>query len=270
MQKQVINFKGPSWILEWLDTALEKEKEKYKECPVLPDRGPGHEAAQGWSYVVIGYFLVEEAFKTLLHVREKEVPREHALSILFDFLDQDDKKILREYYDDYKETAGGKLGQFPFNSIADFLVNLDGDKNKRGSYIGSFDWRYFLIEEMKSRKMPLVSVDYLHEVTHGLTRIVEWVVHEGSHPSQHTHSWRLRRKREEKYRDWYDVRMNSDGWSEQGDRIEKLWGPDYCGRYDLYVFHGQKIRSIFREVPTDLDLPVLDKRREIELFDVEE
>ena len=268
--KQAIEFKDPSWILAWLDTALKKEKEKYKESPVLPDRVPGHVAAQGWGYVVLGYFLVEEAFKALLHVREKEVPKEHALSILFGLLDQDDKLILCEYYDDYKATAEGELGRFPFVSIEDFLVNLDGDKNKRGSYIGSFDWRYFLIEEMQSGKMPLVSVDYLHEVTYGLTRIVEWVVHERSHPSQHTHSWRLRWKRQEKYSDWNNVRVKSGQWSEPGDRIEILWGPDYCGRYDLYVFHRKKGTSIFGKIPTDLDLPVLDKRSEIELFDVEE
>ena len=270
MPKQAINFKDPSWILVWLDTALKKEKEKYKKCPELPDIVPGYEAAQGWGYVVIGYFLVEEAFKALLHVREKGVPKEHALSILFGLLDQEDKLILCEYYDDYKATAEGELGRFPFVSIEDFLVNLDGGKNKRGSYIGSFDWRYFLIEEMQSGKMPLVSVDYLHEVTYGLTRIVEWVVHEGSPPSQHTHSWRLRWKRKEKYRDWNNVRVKSGQWSELGDRIEKLWGPDYCGRYDLYVFHGGTGKHIFRKIPTDLDLPVLDKRSEIELFDVEE
>ena len=59
-------------------------------------------------------------------------------------------------------------------------------------------------------------------------------------------------------------------WLGEGDRIEKLWGPDYCGRYDLYVFHGETGKHIFGKIPTDLDLPVLDKRSEIELFDVEE
>ena len=162
MVKQAIEFKDRSWILSWLDTALKKEREKYKESPVLQDMVPGHEAAQGWGYVVVGYFLVEEAFKALLHVREKGVPKEHALSILFDLLDQADKSILREYYDDYKATAEGELGRFPFVSIEDFLVNLDGDKNEQGNFIGSFDWRYFLIEEMQSGKMPMVSVVVNH------------------------------------------------------------------------------------------------------------
>ena len=68
---QTIDFKDPLWIITWLDTALKKEKEKYKKCPVMPDLIPGHVAAQGWGYVVAGYFLVEESFKALLHVGGK-------------------------------------------------------------------------------------------------------------------------------------------------------------------------------------------------------
>ena len=270
MAKQAIEFKDPSWILAWLDAALKKEREKYRKSPVVPDMVPGHEAAQGWGYVVIGYFLVEEALKALLHVREKRFPKVHALSILFGLLEQGDKSILREYYRDYRATAEGGLGRFPFVTIEDFLVNLDGDKNERGKHIGSFDWRYYLIEEMQSGKMPLVSVDYLHEITFGLMRIVEWAVRDHSHPSQHTHSWRLRRRRQEKYHHWYTVRLNSDRWSELGDRVEKLWGPDYCGRYDLYVFRGENRTAVFGEVASDCDLPIHDKRREIELFDIDE
>lgn len=270
MPKRAIKFKDSTWILTWLDTALQKERNKYKKCPVIPDIVPGHESAQGWGYVVVAYFLVEEAFKAVLHVRGKEVPKEHALSVLFGLLDQSDKLILREYFDDYKATAHSELGRFPFDTIEDFLENLDGDKDQRGRYIGSFDWRYFLIEEMQSGKMPLVSVDYLHELTYGLTRIVEWAVYKRFHPSHRTHSWRLRWKRQQKYHDWNTVRINSKTGCEPGDRIETLWGPDYCGRYDLYIFQGRNTKSVFGEVPADLELPVVDKRREIELFDVEE
>ena len=270
MAKQAIEFKDPSWTLSWLDAALKKEREKYKKSPVLPDIIPGHEAAQGWGYVVVGYFLVEEALKAILHLREKKYPHVHALSILFDLLDRGDKSILREYYDDYRATAEGDLARFPSTSIEDFLVNLDGDKNEQGRFSGPLDWRYFLIEEVRSGKMPLVSVDYLHEITFGLTRIVDWAVREQSHPCQHTHSWRLRRRRQEKYRHWYTVRLNSDRWSELGDRVEKLWGPDYCGRYDLYVLRGEKRTAVFGEVANDCDLPIHDKGREIELFDVDE
>ncbi len=78
-----IRFKDRTWVLAWLDTALEKEKEKYAKCPVIPDMVPGHEAAQGWGYVVAGYALVEQSFKALLHLREKNVPARHSLSNLF-------------------------------------------------------------------------------------------------------------------------------------------------------------------------------------------
>ena len=70
---QTITFKDPLWITAWLDTALKKEREKYKQCPVMPDFAPGHEVAQAWGYVVAGYFLVEESFKALLYLREKKV-----------------------------------------------------------------------------------------------------------------------------------------------------------------------------------------------------
>ena len=54
---QTIDFKDPLLIVQWLDTALKKEKEKYKNCPVVPDIIPGQEAAQGWGYVVAGYYM---------------------------------------------------------------------------------------------------------------------------------------------------------------------------------------------------------------------
>ena len=151
-------------IAEWLDTALKKEKEKFEKCPIMPDMVPGHEAAQGWGYVVTGYFLVEESFKALLYVRRKKVPVIHSLTTLFSLFDQSDKTILCEYYVDFQATIGGNIGKLPFKSLDDFLSNLDGDKNGRGNHIGSFDWRYFLIEEKGSQKMPLVSVEYLHEI----------------------------------------------------------------------------------------------------------
>ena len=78
---QTIDFKDALWITAWLDTALEKEKEKYEKCPVKSDLLPGHEAAQAWGYVVAGYFLVEESFKVLLYLRGKKVPPKHSLTI---------------------------------------------------------------------------------------------------------------------------------------------------------------------------------------------
>ena len=267
---QAIDFKDLSWITTWLDTALKKEKEKYKKCPIMPDLVPGHEAAQGWGFVVAGYFLVEESSKALLYARGKKVPKEHSLSTLFNLFDPDDKTILREYYDDYQATIGGNVGAFPFRSLDDFLPNLDGDKNKHGDHVGSFDWRYFLIEEKRSQKMPFVSVDYLHEIVFGCIQIIKYVNNGRFEPSQYTHSWRMRRERERKYRDWLFVRMNSDGWDELGDRLEILWGPDYRGRYDLYLFRGKGWKDYFSEIPDSFELPVVDKRKEIEGFDAEE
>ena len=42
---QTIDFKGPLLIVQWIDTALKKEK--YKICPVVPVIIHGQEAAQG-------------------------------------------------------------------------------------------------------------------------------------------------------------------------------------------------------------------------------
>ena len=265
-----IDFKDPLWITVWLDTALRKEKEKYEKCPVMSDMVPGHEAAQGWGYVVAGYFLVEESFKALLYVRRKNVPTRHSLSTLFELFDESDKTVLREYYDDYRATIGGNRGVFPFKSLDDFLLNLDGDKNERGDHIGSFDWRYFLIEEKRSQEMPLVSVDYLHEIVYGCIRIVEYALNGSHEPLQQTHSWRMRFERTNKYRDWLTVRMNSGGWDKLGDRLEILWGPDYLGRHDLFLFRSSRIKSFFGPIPDGIDLPVIDKSREIQNFDVEE
>ena len=267
----MINFKDPLWITAWLDTALEKEKEKYAKCPVTPDIVPGHDIAQGWGYVIAGYFLLEEALKALLFVSgEKEVRSIHFVFALFNQLEAADKTTLREYYSDYKATIGGRIGAFPFDSRDDFIINLDGDKNANGNYIGSFDWRYFLIEEKRSKKMPLVSVDYLHEIVYGCIRIMECAGNRLSEPARHTRSWRLRGQRTKKYSDWFMVRMNSEGWDGLGDRLEILWGPDYLGRYDLYLFRGKSVHPSLSEIPGDIELPIIDKRREIESFDVEQ
>ena len=84
MTSQTIDFKDPLWMTKWLDTALDKEKAKYKSCPVTPDVVPAHEVAQAWGYVVTGYFLVEESFKALLYLRGTKVPTKHSLTMLFD------------------------------------------------------------------------------------------------------------------------------------------------------------------------------------------
>ena len=269
---QTINFKDPQWALKWLDTALEKEKEKYEKCPVTSDRVPGCEVAQAWGYVVAGYFLVEESFKALLYLREKKkAPTKHSLTILFNLFEPGDKKILREYYSDYRATIGGYGSKFPFGTLDEFLVNLDGDPNKKGDHIGSFDWRYFLIEEKRSAKMPMVSVEFLHEIAYGCTRMVAYAHYGKFEPSRYTHSWRMRWKRKRKCSAWLMVRMNSDGWDELPDRLEILWGPDYKGRHDLLFFKkGKGATPYFSEIPEDFSLPIIDKQDELASFDVDE
>ena len=269
--KRTINFKDPLFIVASLDTALKKEKEKYTNCPVKPDLVPDHEAAQGWGYVVVGYFLFEEALKALLYVRKQgsdQIPMEHTLSILFDLMDHNDKEILREYYSDFRSTVGGRIGKFPIDSIDEFIVELDGER-KRGKHIGSFDWRYFLIEKNQSQQLPLVSVDYLHEIVFGCTRIIESARNRQSYPFGYTRSWRLRWERTKKYDAWLTVRMNSNGWNELGDRLEVLWGPDYRNRYDLILFTEKRKSPRFSKIPENFPLPIIDKRKEVETFDID-
>lgn len=265
---QNIKFKKPLWILAWLDTALEKEKEKYKKCPVVPDMVPGHDAAQGWGYVVAGYFLVESAFKALVLMRdEMQVPKKHSLSSLFKMLTDSEQAILREYYYDFRGTIGETAETSLFPRLEDFLQNLDGDLGAGGDHIGSFDWRYYLIEERRSKEMPIVSVDYLHEIVFGCVRILGHKYSDLSEPILHTRSWRLHHDRINKYRAWLTMRMNSEGWSEIGDRLEILWGPDYRGRYDFYLSHGARGLMRFAEIPRNDACPVIDKREEIKAFD---
>ena len=193
----------------------------------------------------------------------------HNLLQLFNLFDEYDQDTLREYYVDFRATIGGHIATFPFKRLDDFLENLEGDRVGT-THVGSFDWRYFLIEENRSREMPLVSVDYLHEIVYGSTRIVERAVFGHSEPLQFTLSWRMVRERWRKYLDWSMVRMNSEGWDDLGDRVEVLWWPDYRDRYDVYVFRDKGIEQRFAELPGDLGLRLDDKLKEIEAFVPEE
>ena len=209
------------------------------------------------------------SFKALLYLRKGSVHTKHSLTPLFELFDENDKVILREYFADYQAIIGGNTGAFPLKSLDDFLLNLDGDKNPQGDHFGLIDWRYFPIEEKRSQEMPLVSVDYLHEIVFGCTRIVEHAHTVSFEPSRYTYSWRMRSERMRKYSNWNRVRMNSVGWGDLGDRLEILWGPDYHGRHDLYLIRGKKSNYSFSEIPEEFALPIFDKRKEIEDFDAE-
>ncbi len=263
MTNQKINFRDPFWILSWLETALETEKEKYRACPVIPDLVPGCVNAQGWGYVVTSYFLIELALKAILFVRGSTmVPKTHSLCTLFNDLEDCEQKVLCEYYNDYRATTSGTMRNFPYNSINDFLQNLDGD-----SAHGSFDWRYTLIERCHGDEMPAISIEYMHEIVFGCVRILE--AHECDEhvdPMHFTRSWHLHEKRAQQHADWQDSRITSDGYVGLGDRLEILWGPDHLDRYDLHVFKGKGMKRQFSKLPANPTVPIVDKRMEVKNF----
>ena len=229
MSRKPIDFKTPNFALAWLDAALDMEKKKLEKCPVANDMVPGFEVATAWAYVVSGYFLVEQAFKLLLYLRKKKPKRTHTHTLssdLFDQLPSADRALLREYYHDFRCAFDG-AGTFPFSALDDYLFNLDGAKNREGKHVGSFDWRYYLIENMYGDAMPTVGIEFLHEIAYGLSRIIEYAVHEKFEPSRYTYSYRLRWPRKRKYGHWLTVRRNSHDWDTSRPRLEILWGPDY-------------------------------------------
>ena len=191
---QKIEFKTPIRMLMWIHVALKHEKLKYEKAPVQRDLIPECEMAQGWGFVVTGYVLLEQSFKALLYLRGKEVPVKHSLTDLFERFDDDDSAVLSEYYSDFRATAPG-MGEFPFETLKDFIRNLDGDPNNKGTdHIGSFDWRYSPIEEAKSATMPTVSIDYLHEMIYGCKQMFQ-AAHTGNPEHIQTNSSRMFQKR---------------------------------------------------------------------------
>ena len=263
------SYREPLYIWTWLNTALKKEWQKYSATPVTPDLIPGHEAAQGWGYVVAGYSLIEQGLKAILHLRgQKKPPKTHSLSVLFAELANEDQDVLRAYYSDFRQTFPG-MKSFPLATLEDFLVNLDGGRNDQGKFIGSFDWRYFPTEEGSGSPMPLVSVNVMHEVMYGCVQLILSIERGDRHASTSTYGWRLHRERSRRHRDWLTVRMNSPGWGEEGERLEILAGPDPSGRSDYIVFEGGQIRVFFAPLPKAeaIALPIVDKRPELDSFD---
>lgn len=266
-----ITYKEPLDIMVWLDAALRKEWEKHVATPVTPDLVAGYETAQAWGYVVAGYSMLEQGLKAILHLRGIAPPKTHALFVLFAELPAADQDQLRAHYDDFHHTFP-EMNSFPLATLDDFLVNLDGARNSRGHYAGSFDWRYFLTEEGVGKPMPLVSIHVMHEVAYGCVRLVEMIQKGDGDAGGFVYSWRLQWNRSGRYRDWLTVRMNMPGWGQDHDRLEILWGPDYRDRYDYLVFEGDRIRPFFAPLPDveESELPILDKRSELESFDAEE
>lgn len=256
-------YKSWSLMAHGLKTALELERKKYASHPVMPDLAPDHVNAQGWCYVVAGYFLVEMAFKAILETKGTEPPATHSLSELLKLMENDDQRVLQEYYADYQATIGGRVGAFPIRSLDDFLVNLDGLRNEHGKHVGSFEWRYCLIEVGLGDEMPFVCVDYLHEVVYGCIRIIVYAGNSRFPPSGSTHSNRLRWDRQRLYDQWLEAQMLSDDWRNSGERWIVLWGPDYRDRFDLLHFADDGYSAHFDAWPASSEIPVTDLRREV-------
>ena len=202
---------------------------------------------------------------------DRNIPtKTHSLVPLFDELDSNDASVLSEYYRDFKiHSSNPNIRSFPFVDLRAFLTNLDGKQNDMGKFIGSLDWRYFLIEETPPDRMPLVSIDCMHEVVFGSIRIIEHAINGRFDPSKYVLSRRLLRARcNDIYFEWLTVRMNSNEWPVRADTIEILWGPDAQGRCDLLFTKHLKIA--FEEVPQNSILPIVDRRQEIKEFDPKE
>ena len=265
-----IIYKSSAEIRAWLNMALEMEKKKYSTVPVTSDMSPHAEVAQAWGYVVAGYFLMEQGFKAVLHMRGVAPPKTHALHGLFIALPTEDQAALKVYYDDFFHASPG-MDSFPLTTLEEFLKNLDGESKNRDRHTGSLDWRYFPIEENSSPSMPLVCIDFMHEVVYACVWLIASIHNEDNEVDRGTYSWRLRRERAWRYHDWLTVRMNSPGWEQEGDRLEILWGPDYKGRHDFYVFRGGGRRDFFQPLPKpeaieEIGITLIDKRKEIESF----
>ena len=262
-----INFQDSEDIVFWLDTALDQEKKKFEQVPIEPDLVPEYLMIQGWGYVIAAYSLMEQSFKALLHVQAKPVPQKHSLSMLFNLFDTSDKDILRTFYTDFKATAKDPLKSFSYESLDEFLTNLDGDPSKGGrDHIGSFDWRYFPIEKARSQKMPAVSIDYMHEIIYGCIRMVYAAIHRTSDATKHLKGLRMHHQRWiETHRGRLMARVHTEGWKELGARLEVLWGPDDCGRYDFIIHNAEGGGTVyFDELPEGHGLPIHDVRRPTE------
>ena len=266
-----IIYKSSAEIRVWLDMALKMEKKKYSTVPVTSDMSPHAEVAKAWGYVVAGYSLMEQGFKAVLHMRGVAPPKTHALHGLFIALPTEDQAALKVYYDDFFHASPG-MDSFPLTTLEEFLKNLDGESKNRDRHTGSLDWRYFPIEENSSPSMPLVCIDFMHEVVYACVWLIASIHNEDNEVDRGTYSWRLQWERVRLYKNWLTVRMNPPGREQEGDRLEILWGPDYKGRYDFCVFQGGRQKVFFQPLPKPEEIKItqIDKRKEIDSFDSEE
>ena len=221
---QTIDFKDPLWITAWLSIALEKEKKKYKKCPVTPDPRSGARGRAGmgirrrWLFPRRG--VVQGASVSARQASADQAFADNTIRLVR----AGRQGILREFYSDYRAAIGGARGRFPVQDSG----RLPDESRRRSEQTGRRPCRFvrlavFPHREQRSAKMPVVSVEFLHEIAYGCIRMVEHANNGNFKPSQYTYSWRLKWKRDRKYSDWRMVRANSDeredletGWKSSG------------------------------------------------------
>ncbi len=266
-----VKHKDRPWALVGLEVALEMEWQKFSVSPIRPDLVPEYTHAQAWGYVVAAYSLLEQGFKEILHSRERTFRKTHELTNLFDGLPANDQDVLRAHHCDFWHAFPGLRWFRPPPPLDDFLENLDGRGVGRGKCLGSVDWRYALTQEAAGASLPSVSINAMHEIMYGCVELLRSIQEGTGKASRADYSWRLHEYRWGFHREWLDSRLNSSGRDQEGDRLEILWGPDYRERYDYVVVKGSRGTIFFRRLPNteESDVPVVDKRRELEVCEIE-
>ena len=195
-------YKDLIWVLANIDGALKLERERFKQNPVKPDLIPQYIALQAWSYVVVGYNLIEQGIKGVLVQRSgfelDDRKLKHKVKPLFDLLADEQREVLKRVYADFlehfvsvcydKPESDSLRSQCP--DVGSYLANLDEG-------MGSVGWRYFLIEE--GGPLPKLSVEVVHEIVHGCVLLLE-KEHNGTEPYDHLYSRRMARL--ESQRQW--------------------------------------------------------------------
>lgn len=257
-----IKLKDSSKTSKWLDAALEFERKKYASNPIQRDIVVEFNYAQAWGFIVAGYFLLELSLKALSHRCNCEIKRNHALYKLFKRLPDEQKSILRLHYTDFVNTFP-KLAQETPNEIDQFFKSLDGDHSR-----GSFDWRYYLIEEPSEDQLPFVDINLIHEVVYSIYLVHRAIGNKSDKPEKRTYSFRLHDERASILSRWYEYRKHFPDWVGIGDRIEKLWGPDYDERYSYVVTKERTHHFCFGVISDDLakKFPIHDMRMEFQSF----
>lgn len=240
------DYKNSSKISAWLNTALVSECQKYKSNPIYSDIVVEFNYAQAWGFIVAGYFLLEQGLKALLHKYKCEIERTHELYKLFERLPDEQKNNLRRHYSDFVRVVP-ELKQNAPNEIDIFLMNLDGDQSK-----GSLDWRYYLIEERRDSKLPFVNINLIHEIVYSICAAHRITANTQLRLEMYTYSFRLFQERKKSAHCWYEHRMSLPTWKEAGNRIEKLWGPDYADRCTYVVINEGRVRICFGKISDDL------------------